>query len=406
MKRKRGIVPIVFFTVFMDILGFGLVIPVIPQLIANPHAALYIFSSSASLKVGLTLLGILIAVYPLGQFFASPILGQLSDQYGRKRLLAICIFGASLAYIVFTAGVLVESVTLMILARLVGGLFGGNITIAQTILADTTEAKERTTAFGVIGAAYGLGFILGPFIGGILSDSNIYSSFGPAVPFMLAALLSFVNSLFVIFILPETLKEKSRTVLRWGKAFSHIAEAFRDIQLRKLFIANLLFFSGFTFFTSFISAFLGNKLGIENASTIGSFFAFAGICLVLAQVLIIRFLSRKYHERTILRVALPTAGILLIFFIVPKSLTGIYALVPLFAVFIGLVQANMNSLISKVAPGGEEGRIMGINTSVIALGQMFPPAIAGVLAAGTILSAPIILGGTLVLLSSVFFWRK
>jgi predicted MFS family arabinose efflux permease len=209
-----------------------------------------------------------------------------------------------------------------------------------------------------------------------------------------------------MIVLPETIKEKKREALRWGRALSHVGEAFKDIRLRTLFIANLLFFSGFTFFTSFISAFLGNKLGIENASTIGSFFAFAGICLVVAQLLVIRLLSRRYKEQTILRVALPTAGILLIFFIVPKSFTGIYALVPLFAVFIGLVQANINSLISKVAPDGEEGRIMGINTSVIALGQMFPPAIAGILAAGTILSAPIIVGGVLVLASSVFFWKK
>ncbi len=249
-------IKLIFFTVFLDLLGYGILIPVIPLLVTDPSNQFYLLNTSTSAHTGLILLGFLIAVYPIGQFFSTPILGQLSDRYGRKPILIISILGTSISYILFAIGIITKNIPLLFISRFFDGITGGNISVAQATIADITTPENRTRNFGMIGAAFGLGFIFGPFIGGKLSSSQFVSWFNPATPFYFAAILAFLNVLSIWKFLPETNIHKTVRSISFAKSLHNIKKGFAMPQLKNLFEVTFLFNAGFTFFTTFFSVFL------------------------------------------------------------------------------------------------------------------------------------------------------
>ncbi len=258
-KFKFSPLPVIFLTVFVDLIGFGLLIPVIPLLLANPRSEYFLLPPDFTVQQGYILLGFLTAIYPLGQFFATPILGELSDKFGRKPVIVLSLIGTCISYLIFAFGVVTKNLPLLFLSRGFAGIFGGNISVNQAAIADFTPPKDRVKNFGLIGAAFGLGFILGPYIGGKLSDPSIYSGFSAVTPFLFAAALSFVNVLSVLLFFPETnvLKNLEKKI-NWGRSILNIVHAYGMRKLRPLFATNFFFQAGFTFFTTFFSVFLIN----------------------------------------------------------------------------------------------------------------------------------------------------
>src|SRR3989344_3479623 len=177
-KIRNKPLPVIFFTVFVDLIGFGILIPVVPLLLADPESSYFLLPKGFTVNQGYIMLGFLTAMFPLMQFLAAPILGQLSDKFGRKRILAISLFGTCLSYLIFAYAILTRNIPLLFAARAFDGITGGNIAVAQAAIADVTTPANRAKNFGLIGAAFGLGFILGPYIGGKLSDPTVVSWFG------------------------------------------------------------------------------------------------------------------------------------------------------------------------------------------------------------------------------------
>lgn len=394
---------IVIFTIFLDALGFGILIPIVPLLLADYTSGFYILPKEFSVQTGYVLFGLITAIFPMMQLFSTSILGQFSDRFGRKPILMYTLFGTSITYALFAYGISIKHILLLFMARALAGIASGNLSVAQASIADLTKPADRAKNFGLIGAAFGLGFIIGPFLGGKLSDPTILPFFNPTIPFYFAALLSLINAFSVRANFHETNKFINKEPkVKWGKSLTNILKAYKFEKLRFLYLTNFLFFSGFTFFVTFISVFLIKKFNFTQGD-IGDFFSFLGIWIVFTQGVLIRRVTKYFNEWQVLRITIVVAGIFigLIYFV--SSLWMVYIIIPIIAMCNGLSFANMAGLISRSADQKIQGEILGISASIQALAQLIPPILAGFIAASFSPEAPLIVASLIIIFSGVLF---
>ncbi len=415
-KLESRVLPIVLFTVFIDLLGVGILIPVLPQLLANPHSPFYLLPAGWSYKDGLILLGLLTAIFPFMQFLATPILGQLSDRYGRKKILAISLAGTAVSYAMFAVGILTRNIPLLFFSRAVDGITGGNIAVAQAAIADVTAPEHRTRNFGILGAVFGLGFVIGPYVGGKLATAGVTLLhvgslrmlttphwFNAATPFWFAAILSTINVIWVLTNLPETLKNVQHHLqIQWNKSIHNIVKAATMPGLRTIFPTVFLFWGGFTFFTTFFGVFLINKFGFQ-ANNIGDFFAYVGIWIVITQGLLTQRLAKRFANWQVLRYSLFLMPIALLSLFWPHDTMQLLLVAPLIPISVGLTNANTLALVSRSAPSDIQGEVLGINASVQALAQSIPAALVGFLG-GISQNIPILVAAATCCLSGIVFW--
>ncbi len=394
-----------FLIIFIDMLGVGILIPVIPQLLGEPTSPYYLLDPS-QVKLGLLLLGFLVASYPIASFFASPVLGALSDKYGRKPVLLVSILGTSISYFVFAYAIITKNIPLLFISRFIDGITSGNVSVAQAVIADITKPEDRTKVFGSIGAAFGLGFIFGPFIGGILSSSDISSYFSASTPFLFSGLLALFNVIIIKFFFKESIKEKYlHREINFFSSLKNIANAKNFGDVRMLFVVSFLFNAGFSFFTSFFNVYLTNKFSFSSAD-IGNFFAYVGIWIIITQVFIVRRISAKFKEVDLLGVAYIASALGILLYLIPNVAWVLLIIVPIASIPNGIQQANFASLLTKRTDEKVRGEVLGISSSVSSLGQSLPPLLAGAIAAFTASYVPIIFGALIVFCAGLVFIYK
>lgn len=413
-KNKGPALLPIFLTVFLDLVGFGIIIPVIAELLLNPGAG--ILPANMDMGKKLILLGFLQASYPLAQFFGAPLLGAMSDRFGRKKVLIISLIGTCIGYIIFAWGITQQSLLVLFLSRALDGFTGGNISIIQSTISDISDPKTRTKNFGLIGMAFGLGFILGPYIGGKFSDIqfvdhiNDFSGLGLnnfATPFWFAAILSILNIIFVVYQFKESLVERKSSELSIFTGFSNIGKAFRIANLRTLFLIGFLLALGFNFYTSFFNVYLKQKFDYNQTQT-GNFFAFIGLCSALAQGFITRPVAKWFKPYQILRFSLLALPVGIACQIFPVKDYQLFYAVPFIAIAQALTMPNISTLISMQAGPKAQGEIFGINQSVSSVAFAFPPIIAGFFTHLN-MYMPLITGAGIILLSWILFvllWKK
>lgn len=402
-SKTKYALPIILATIFLDMLGIGILIPVIPLLLADPASAYYLLPAGWSIDGGYILLGFLTASYPLAQFLAAPILGQLSDRYGRKKVLILSLMGTCLSYLLFAIGIITRNIPLLFISRAFDGMTGGNIAVAQAAIADITEPQNRAKTYGLMGPVFGLGFIIGPFLGGVLSNPELISWFSAATPFWFAAILTSLNVFSVISFLPETHPNRNeKQKIDWSKSLHNILGAFRFPALKTLFGTTFLFSAGFSFFTTFYAVYLINRFNYSQGD-IGNFFAYIGIWIVISQAVFTRLASKYFTEYQILRFSLIACGIMVLIHLVPRASWQLFLVVPIFAISNGLSVSNLTSLISRSADRSVQGEVMGINSSIQALAQALPPIVSGFIAARFSASVPTVVAGLLIIMGGLIF---
>ena len=360
--RKPGSVAlgIVFLTVFLDLVGFGIVLPLLPfyatELGASPFEV-----------------GLIIASYSAMQFLFAPIWGSLSDRYGRRPLLLVGLFGSAASYLVFG---LARSLEVLLLSRVIAGVMGANIPVAQAYIADSTTIERRARGMGLIGAAFGLGFIFGPAIGGGLSP------WGFGVPGFVAAGLSLTAATAAWRWLPESLAPENRTRDGLGilSAVTGRARAASRVltrrRLRDPIAGFFLGTMGFAGFTTIFPLFLENPLGL-TAVHAGGMFALVGVVSAGVQGALIGPMVERYGERanaalggTVLSAGVIAMGL-------GQSILA--TILSLLAVGVGwgLLAPSLQSLVSRRAMANEQGEVLGVNQSASALARVIGPVAAG-----------------------------
>lgn len=396
-EKKFSILPI-FLVILIDMIGIGIIIPILGPLFISSDI---LFASSVSLATRMILLGLLIASFPIAQFFGAPILGALSDKHGRKKILIISLAGTFIGYIIFAIGILTHNLYLLFISRIIDGFTGGNITIAMAAISDVSNEENKVKRFGLVGMSFGLGMVIGPTIGGLLADSHIVSWFNYATPIWFAAILCLANIILLVVNFKETLTVCKIKKISLLTGFRHIKKAFTYADLRIMFIFVLLFSFGFSFYTQFFQVFLIEKFHYTERD-IGLYFGFMGLCIALAQGLIVRPLSKKFKSYQILSISTLFVAITIILMLVPTAPIGLYFIVPFMAIFNGLTMPNMNALISNLSSKENQGEIMGINQSFQSLGMAIPPLIAGFFAAIHFI-LPVIIASTLIFIAWIVF---
>jgi DHA1 family tetracycline resistance protein-like MFS transporter len=397
-KKTPSLFPVLL-AAFIDMVGIGIVIPVIAPLIIDNGTGIVPASFSPLWRD--IILGLLLTSYPLAQFFGAPLLGSLSDRYGRKPLLFLALLGSSLGYVIFAIGVVTNDLALVFVGRLLDGITGGNISIVYSSIADVSTPANRTRNFGLVGALFGLGFIVGPALGGILANPEYVSWFSPATPFWVAAGLCLFNAVLVAVMFRETLKEKNPAKINAFTGFRNVGVAFRMPKLKTLFWVLLASTVGFAFFTSFFSVLMIKKFDY-NESDIGWLFFFVGIWIAVVQGGLIKPISKRFSTPKVLQFgALLLTGVF-VALLFPDREWMIFALMPVLAFAQGMFGPFITSFISQQASDKEQGMVMGVTQSVNALGNAIPPLLAGILSSFDY-HLPIVAAAVFTLLGFVIF---
>lgn len=378
---------LLFLIVFMDMVGFGFIIPLIPDYIAQFGGA-YAFS------------GVLMAVYALGQFVAAPIVGRLSDRFGRKPLLLFSIGGTFLSLLTLA---LAPNLVVVFLARLLDGLTGGNITVAQSYIVDVTDERSRARGLGIIGMAFGLGFILGPSFGGYLSG------FGLAVPAFAAAGIAFVNLWLIALLLPESLTAEGRETLRRNprRAFSPalLRATLRREGTGAVLLLTLVFSFAFILFESMFAAFTAESLRVES-STRGYLLAYVGVLVALVQGGLVGILARRFDERYLAAAALGVAAISMLAYALVPSVELLIAVIAPLSLGSGVASTLLRTLLSESVPREQVGGTLGLAASAESLTRVLAPVVGSALFAALGPRAPNLAAAALLGLALILAWWK
>ncbi len=403
----------VFMVVFIGLMGFSFFIPILPFLAIDYGANELV-------------LGLLLSSYALAQLFGAPILGRLSDQYGRRPILLISAFGTFVSLLMLAFG---QSLLVLFASRILDGMTGGNISVAQAYITDITDDENRAKGLGLLGAAFGLGFIIGPALGGILSGigeatvnpalaeggASFFQQFDwkYTLPGLGAALIGLINVLQILFTLPESLTEERREEIRQSqegqpkrRAFSVSAiwEATKRPQVGPLLNMRLFFGMAFSMFQAAFPLYAAVQLGLGATET-AFILTYVGVLAVIVQGYAVGKLSARYDDKTMLMISsvMMSFGLIgwglsfnvpvLLVVLIPISISG------------GIFNTVINSALTKSASRQESGSILGIGASLESLTRVIAPILGNSLIAfGAWL--PGIVGGVMTGATTIYVYQR
>lgn len=354
-ENSKASVGFIFITILIDAIGIGLIIPSLPDVMRRFNASPDFVNQT---------FGYFISVYALMQFIASPVLGALSDQYGRRPILLLSLLGCGLDYLLMAFA---PSLWILFSGRILSGITGANHTVASSYMADISTDENRSSNFGMIGAAWGLGFITGPVIGGLLSNVN------PSAPFLAAALFSLLNFIFGFFILPESLKPENRRIVSLTKInpFSSLFKILSPSPILLLVCIYTLINLAGQVHPSLWTLYTQNKFN-WTSKEVGFSLAFAGVTIALSQGWLTRVLIPKLGENKSLYIGM--ICFILEFTAIAFATKGwmLYLILAVFSLS-GIAMPALQSLLTKNTPADQQGELQGSLMSLMSFSSIIGP---------------------------------
>jgi MFS transporter, DHA1 family, tetracycline resistance protein len=358
-ETRRSSQLILFLTVFIDLLGFGIVIPFLPMF-------------AQRMGVGAAGVGLVLSVYSLAQLISAPILGRISDRVGRRPVIMLGLLGSSIGYVIYGfAG----SFFWLLISRAVHGACAGTVSTAQAYIADTTSEENRARGMGLIGAAFGLGFVLGPAIGGVLGHASLRT------PVFFAAALTFANLIFAAMRLPESHPPEPGTRLEFAHLSAPILKLPRALASHRLarmfFVAFLMTFAFAALEATF--AMMVPRVYGYGAAGVGGLFAFAGLSQAIAQGYLVGKIVKPIGEARLLKIGLVlmVAGLAPLGSITERA--ALFAMLAALSIGYGFASPSIASLISRSTEEHLQGEVLGVNQSAQSMARILGPIAGGII---------------------------
>lgn len=357
MKARNPIL-FVFITVLIDCIGIGIIFPVAATIITEV--------SHVGINKATTYSGLMMTCYALMQFLFSPFLGGISDRYGRRPVLLLSLLGLGIDYLFLTFA---DTLTLLFIGRIIAGVCGASFTTAFACIADVSAPEKRAQNFGLMGAAFGLGFIIGPVIGGFCSE------FGSRAPFVAAAFLSLINCMYGFFILPETLKPENRRAFNIKRAnpFGAFLQLKNSKHIRTLIIGMfMLYLAGqvmpaiWPFYTKFMYHWTDRQIGYS--------LGFVGVMVSIVQGGLIKFTQQKFGSEKAIYLGLGMYFTGLVLFALANQAWMMYAFTFIYALG-GIAPPAVQGIISGRVPANEQGELQGMVTALNSISTILSPLI-------------------------------
>jgi DHA1 family tetracycline resistance protein-like MFS transporter len=368
LRVRKYSLYIVLFVAFIDLIGVGLIYPLFSSMLFDCTHCLV--SEKTSHETRGLLLGILLAIMPMTQFFSAPFWGALSDSKGRKKPLQMSLAVAFFGYLVALGAVLANSLVLLIISRCIVGFSAGNMSIVQATIADVSTPNEKAKNFGIYAMAMGLGFTLGPFFGGVLS------SWGYSIPFLFATIIVALNLAFALFFFQETHVNIVEKKLSWSLGIDHLRKAVLFKGVRVILLASFLHNFGWSYFFEFIPVHLISRFHFESLQ-LGFFYGVAGAIYALSSGVFIRPFVKRFKSETLFFGGNFITGVLILLMLSLSFLWELWIFVVLISFFVAFVFPSSTTLVSNHADPQIQGEALGVLASVNAVAYALSPLISG-----------------------------
>lgn len=377
--KKSLILATIFFTIFLDFFNLGLIYPIFTSLIFEGNGNLIPLESSEFYKNAT--FGLLVASFPFGQFFGASVIGHLSDQYGRRKLLIFSLIGTVLTLFLCALSVIFANLYILFLGRFLGGLMAGNMTLAYASLADFSSQEEKVKNFALIPLATGLGFAGGPYLAGILANPDTHALAGPALPFLFATLLALVNLMLVFWRFPETssMKQKEKVIKSFVLGMTELGKAFQQVSVRPYLWILFLMISSNLVFVQFVGPFAIDRFGFD-VTEVGYLYANIGIAVSLGHIFLTRRLANRCSSEQALTWSLLGLAALIATLLLSNQAVILHVLTFLVMLACAVAYTNSMTLVSNQASQEEQGKMMGIAVSIQNCAEFLPATMLGLIA--------------------------
>lgn len=373
--KKRSSLLSIFLTFAVDNLGATIVFPIFAPLFLEPSR--HLLGTDVSLTYKTVMLGIFLGIFPFIQFFFAPLLGEYADHHGRRRALLLTTFLTFVGYGLSAWSIHHHSLFWIFISRVIMGLGAGNLSICLSSLSDLSPSPRKKVRYYSYGSAIaGLTFILGPFVGGKLSDPTVNPLFDSSFPMLIGGALALFNVLFVLFGFAETIQERSKTSFDFVKGIHNIQMALKTPSIKNLYLIYFFYLFSWNIIFLFVPAFLVQEFNVTN-SRIGDISAIMGVCWIFGTGVVHRLLYKIFHPKLVMVFSFLIYAVLVIFVPFPYKQRYFILLLGGCTILSGLVWPLCTGAISNAAPESIQGKVLGLSQSMLSLTMMFAALVGG-----------------------------